>query len=408
MGNPGNSDVLFEKYLSGACTPAEIESLFQRFGVDADEGTLRRLIQNALLDEENANPLLGPQVTAFTERVGDRLSKEISQQHSIEAPILTWHLRKWRTVAAVLVAFLSLGTLGYFLMEKNRQQVVQATSKYGGEVLPGGNRATLTLADGRTVELNANQEGIVVGDEITYDNGTLVLEQGVADKKLGQEDEQTALAVEDLQLTTPKGGQYQITLPDGSRVWLNSASTLRYPSRFDNKERVVELEGEAYFEISEQKIPFLVHTQRQIVEVLGTRFNISAYLDDEETKTTLVVGSVQVAAVGQRDSRLLRPNQQATLHGTVLSVKEVDVDTYIDWKNGLFSFQETSLQDAMSQLSRWYDLEVTYDGNVPSTYFFGRIRRDNSLSNVLKILQKSGLNFRITNEGGKNRLIVLP
>src|SRR5690606_9250112 len=223
-----------------------------------------------------------------------------------------------------------------------------------------------------------------------------------------------------LQLSTPKGGQYQITLPDGSRVWLNSASTLKYPSRFDDNERVVELAGEADFEVSHQfgadsvervgpgDIPFFVRTKGQVVKVLGTSFNISAYTDDDDLRTTLVTGRVEVSNVQRSIARILIPNQQAIMRGDILIVSDVDVAPYIDWKDGFFSFQETSLQDAMRQLSRWYDLEVTYDSSIPTTYFFGKIRRDSSLSKVLKILQKSGLNFKVINEGGKNRLTVLP
>ena len=406
-------NALFEKYLSGASTPEDIEFLFQEFGMDADEEALRRLIRHALGDDGTANPLLEEKVAAFTEKVGSNLQREITRLHPTVHPRRRTIAKKWLAVAALLVAFLSVGTLWYFLDRDNRGNE-QMTSKYGGEVLPGGNRATLTLTDGRTVELSANQDGIVVGDEITYADGTSVAAIRTDGGSIAH------LKVDNLQLTTPKGGQYQITLPDGSKVWLNSASTLKYPSRFDSKERVVELVGEAYFEVSHRlvtdggtqtapsKIPFLVKTRDQIVNVLGTSFNISAYAEDEDTKTTLVAGSVKVANTQQSVAKILVPNQQAVLHGNNLSVSDVDVAPYVDWKDGLFSFQETSLQDAMRQLSRWYDLEVMYDRSVPATYFFGKIRRDNSLSSVLKILQKSGLNFKITHEGGKNRLTVLP
>ena len=407
-----DNNALFEKYLSGLCTPAEIKFLFQKFGVNADEEALRRLIERALVDNEAMYPLLQSKVDAITERVGERLHRKIRGDEAGDRSSHFRLLRKWRAIAAILVAFITAGILSYFLTVENSGPSPQLVSQYGGEVLPGDNRATLTLADGRTLELNTEQRGIVMGSEITYVDGTSVIAESTGEVSIA--------SARSLQLSTPKGGQYQITLPDGSRVWLNSASTLTYPSRFDDSGRVVELVGEAYFEVSHQlatdneksaapsKIPFLVKTRNQVVSVLGTSFNISAYTEDEDSRTTLVTGRVQVSNIKQRIAKILMPNQQAILRGNSLSVSDVDVAPYIDWKDGLFSFQETTLQDAMRQLSRWYDVEVTYDSAVPTTYFFGKIRRDNSLSKVLKILQKSGLNFKITNEGGMNRLTVLP
>lgn len=414
MEHHENSNVLFEKYLSGACTPAEIEFLFQKFGVEADEEVLRRLIERALVGNEAPHPLLQAKVKALTERVGNRLHRNIQEREVLAPSNYFPVLRRWMAVAAVLVAFTMAGIVGYFMVVENNPPSQQLTSQYGGEVLPGDNRATLTLADGRSVALDTEQTGIVMGSEITYVDGTSVMVESAGETSPSNVKSHT------LQLSTPKGGQYQITLPDGSRVWLNSASTLKYPSRFDDNERVVELAGEAYFEVSHQfgadsgervgpgEIPFFVRTKGQVVKVLGTSFNISAYTDDDDLRTTLVTGRVEVSNVQRSIARILIPNQQAIMRGDILIVSDVDVAPYIDWKDGFFSFQETSLQDAMRQLSRWYDLEVTYDSSIPTTYFFGKIRRDSSLSKVLKILQKSGLNFKVTNEGGKNRLTVLP
>src|SRR5690606_11646560 len=158
------------------------------------------------------------------------------------------------------------------------------------------NRATLTLADGRVVNLSQSQSGIIVGDGITYLDGSTVFGQGAGSTEQGTRHK--GVTTDNLQLTTPKGGTYQITLADGTKVWLNSASTLRYPSRFDGDERIVEMEGEAYFEVapfsSKSPRPFLVKTENQTLKVLGTHFNVSAYADEEETKTTLVEGAVQI------------------------------------------------------------------------------------------------------------------
>lgn len=393
---------LFEKYLSGGCTPEEIKFLFQQFDLHADEEALRQLIQQALRHGKSNDPMQQAKVAAFTERVGDRLSQETASQRSV-IPISVPFFRRWMLVAASLTALITAGIWVYFLVngEVNRQNKPNI-SAYGGEVPPGSNRATLTLADGRTVDLSPEQSGIIVEDEIMYADGSLVANPATGASRLT--------------LATPKGGTYQVILPDGSKVWLNSASSLIYPSEFSDNVRVVELEGEAYFEVNERSsaaggpanIPFIVKTRGQEVEVLGTQFNVSAYADDEEARTTLVEGQVNVTSIGHDKPILLQPNQQATLKDGKLSIKAVDVAPFIDWKDGLFSFQETPLQDAMNQLSRWYNLEVTYDGAVPDTYFYGKIKRTNSLSNVLNILQKSGLNFRIENRDDQHNLIVLP
>ncbi|MGK6350978.1 FecR family protein [Parapedobacter sp. DT-150] len=395
MAHRGSRNALFEKYLSGACTPEEIEILFRWFGLNDDEAALRSLIREALFQEDEGDAMLDAKVAAFTDKVGERLSAQISKRRSFP--------RRWLSIAAAIVTILSVGITAYLVIGRNDQPSEQLISEYGGEVLPGGNRATLRLGDGRIVELNAAQSGVVVGDEITYVDGSIVLAAADANKHTGDD-----MPAQPMSIATPKGGTYQIILPDGSKVWLNSASSLTYPVKFSGKTRAVALEGEAYFEVTKQAIPFIVKTRGQEVEVLGTQFNVSAYADDEETKTTLVEGKVNVVSAGERTSTVLQPNQQATLRGAELSVKDVNVAPFTDWRDGLFSFQETSLRDAMNQLSRWYDLEVTYDRAVSETYFFGKIKRNNSLSKVLNILKKSGLNFRIESSDSQKRLIVLP
>jgi len=400
-------NALFEKYLSGACTPEEIALIVDQFGVDADEEALRHLIRKALLNNRMSSPSLDAKVVALTQNVASRLNQKIASENSGKDGRQVVWLKKWLTIAATLIGFVSAGIGIYFFVAEDVEQTKRLTSTYGGEVLPGGNRATLKLADGRTVELSENQSGIVIGNEITYRDGSSVL---AANGIVSGKDNRSSVAegTDLMSITTPRGGQYQVALPDGSKVWLNSASTLTYPSKFDRRERVVTLEGEAYFDVAPREYPFRVRTKRQTGEVYGTQFNVSAYLEDDETKTTLVTGSVKVENALRTASKWLVPSQQATLSDDELSVRDVDVTPYIDWKDGLFSFQETSLPDAMAQLSRWYDVEISYDQSVSMIYFFGKIRRDNSLSNVLNILRKSGLNFKIESDGDKNRLLVLP
>ncbi len=268
---------------------------------------------------------------------------------------------------------------------------------------PGGNKAQLTLEDGRSIELSSQMDGIIVGDKLTYNNGTAIpLDQP----------ETVSMAT----LTTPRGGTYQITLPDGTKVWLNAASTLTYPSRFSEEERVVKLEGEAYFEVAKaytkkakgkahNRLPFLVKTSNQVIEVLGTQFNVMAYSDETATKTTLIEGLVSLKT--NKDHLKLVPGEQGILHNATFYKTVVDVNQQTAWKDSKFIFYETELQEAMKDLSRWYNLDVVYEGKIPIAHFYGEISRNDGLAEVLKILKVGGVKFRIEKIGEKNRLIVL-
>jgi len=251
-----------------------------------------------------------------------------------------------------------------------------------------------------------------VGDEISYLDGTDVLDGRLKTGDGRSKAEDLGL----LTLATPKGGTYQITLPDGTKVWLNAASSLRYPGSFDGDERVVELEGEAYFEVSEQahggrsaagsgshvhtftssqKIPFKIISKGQTVEVLGTQFNISAYADDLEVKTTLVEGSVQIVNANSKAVNKLLPGQQSTVRGRNTDIQAVDTEKYTAWKTGLFHFSNTPFEDMMRQISRWYDVEVVYTATVPGDTFTGKMSRDLSLMTVLELLNVSNVQVRL-------------
>lgn len=317
----------------------------------------------------------------------------------------------WRAAAAaVLIASSTVWYLGHQQRQMDPVQV-QAVATF--DVQPGGNKATLTLEDGRTVELLTGQEGIVMGDELTYVDGTTVLDAGnlSTDKEVITENRHySGYAV----LRTPKGGQYQITLSDSSKVWLNAETTLRYPLRFSGNSRAVEVEGEAYFEIRTAKnatgsrIPFVVKSKGQDITVLGTAFNVSAYNDAALTKTTLVNGRVKVAAKAFDEEVLLTPGQEALLSEIALASRKSDVASAVAWKEGKFRFNETTLRDVMDQLSRWYNLEIEYRGDIPKTYFYGVINRNRTLTAVLDVLKESGLNFKIEKTGNTNKLVVLP
>ncbi|WP_316814548.1 FecR family protein [Pedobacter nyackensis] len=276
------------------------------------------------------------------------------------------------------------------------------------DILPGANKAVLTLANGRTIDLNSTKEGVVFkADELIYNDGSAIEPENPHQGKLTDQ-------AYDMVLSTPKGGQYSLVLSDGTKVWLNAGSTLRFPGKFEGKLRKVELMGEAYFEVRPNAAkPFKVYSKGQEISVLGTVFNINAYGDEIGTKTTLVQGKVMVTATdlngGLNKNAVLLPGQESTLTKSEdIIIRKADVATAISWKSGVFKFYETELHIVMNQLSRWYDLDVEYQGSIPETYAYGEISRNSKLGDVLDILKTGGLNFKIVQRGKSKVLIVLP
>ncbi|QNK63629.1 FecR domain-containing protein [Pedobacter sp. PAMC26386] len=298
---------------------------------------------------------------------------------------------------AAFAAFLILFSLGlYFYVSKPRANVTNTASPSSvRDVDPGSNMATFVSNTGKKVNLKEVPDQILVHQKgfnlFNTKEGQLVYRStSKADLPL-----ENPLAIHTV--FTPRGGQYQIVLPDGTKVWLNSASSLEYPALFTANERRVELKGEAYFEVAKNAAkPFKVIVNSTTVKVLGTHFNVMAYADDQVTKTTLLEGSVQLENGTKINT--LKPGQQAIVNkdGDVRLIT-VDPEQAVAWKNGYFSFNRTSLKEIMKQLSRWYNVDVIYKGKVPiDEEFVGKIKRDAPLSKALDILQFSGLRFEIT------------
>jgi ferric-dicitrate binding protein FerR (iron transport regulator) len=287
------------------------------------------------------------------------------------------------------------------------------------DIAPGKNGATITLSNGKVIQLSDAKTGVVVGKDLKYNDGAAVQGGG---PDLRQDD------VMQLTATTAKGQTYQFTLPDGTKVWLNADSKISFPSRFPGQERKILLSGEAYFEVAKVvmplsaeplpgqiskpatlfKVPFLVESKGQTVEVLGTHFNISAYQDERLTTTTLVEGSVRVSmfdvALGRR-TEMLKPNQQSIqTPGGGMQVRNVDVSEALDWKNGLFIFNDEPLQNVMRRVARWYDVEVSYDGVDQNELYGGSVSRYDNVSKVLRKLELTGgIHFKI--EGRKIKVM---
>jgi transmembrane sensor len=307
--------------------------------------------------------------------------------------------KTWWAAAAVLV-FVVFGLWFLVGRDKVEQPSVAATPKVQ-DIAPGGDKAVLVLADGRKVVLDTAGNGA-----ITKQGGVTVIK--LNDGQLSyQPSTSTSTSTSTYNtITTPKGGQYQLVLADGTKVWLNAASSLRFPTAFTAKDRRVELTGEGYFEVAHnQEKPFIVQRGEAEVKVLGTHFNINGYADEPSLKVTLLEGRVMV----RKNEKLvyLNPGQQAEVQPAQQSIKvdyEVDTEEVVAWKNGLFIFNNTPLEAIMKQLERWYDVDVIYQGKVPRDRFNGNISRNNNLSEVLKVLEYSDIRFKVE---GKN-IIVLP
>ena len=297
--------------------------------------------------------------------------------------------------AAAIVIIVGLGYAYHFIDVRNVQQSVRVINA----IQPGGNKAVLILANGQSISLDDSYNGKVAslpGVQISNDTSSGIVTYKVLNNKVNN-------TIQLNTIKTPSGGQYQLILPDGSKVFLNAASTLTFPSQFAANKREVTLTGEAYFEITKNHgQPFLVMTAEQQLKVLGTHFNISAY-PSEPLRTTLAEGSVELSQLSQKNispqKQLLNPDEQATLLSNGFQVKHVDASDEIAWKDGLFVFKQTQLLNVLQQISRWYNIKVDYN-NIPNKTVDAEISRTLTLSRFLQILEAgTGIKITLDNEG---------
>ena len=310
----------------------------------------------------------------------------------------------WLRYAAAAVIVLAIGVVYYFLAtDSDTEQPLAGAHTQPSDIAPGGDKAILTLGDGTAILLDSAQNGALAqqgnAEVIKTANGRLIY--NVKDNEKGQVLMNT--------MTTPRGGRYELTLPDGTRVWLNAASSITYPTLFVGEERRVTITGEAYFEVfKNERQPFIVAVEGKLfVEALGTHFNVNSYADEGKIKTTLLEGSVRVSpdiaglpqdrsGASVKKAVILKPGQQAQVSSrNILVINDADIDQVMAWKNGFISIQDAGLVEVMKQLERWYDIQVRYEGEVPEVKFKGKMDRGVSLSGVLRSFSEFGIKTRL-------------
>lgn len=382
---------LLKKYQKGTASAEEsafVEKYYDYFEKEEDFAATVSAVEKQRMEQDN----------------WQRLSESITRETPARVISMT---HRWRWVAASVIILLVAG--GYFWISNRNAPASQQASTTWTDIAPGRNGAVLTLGNGAQMVLDSARKGI-----IATQNGSPVIlkDNSVA---YGQAVSPDASIVYNT-LSTPRGRQYHLELPDGTGVWLNAASSIHYPTSFTGKQRSVRVDGEVYFEVAKDKTkPFIVDIAGKArVEVLGTHFNINAYTDEAYMKTTLLEGSIKLisrlpaqtgpAVNGQ--VAILKPGQQAKLkNNTIQVMNEADPGMAVAWKDGSFQFNRTPIDEILRQLSRWYDINIVYEEKVPQLSFTGVLRRDYSLVQTLTILETLGIHFRIE---GKIKLIVMP
>lgn len=381
--SPSRFTELMEKYLQEKATTAELHELSWWLHSRLYEGELEQMIGNTWLAGEGT---VSSEGTGQRQEILRRILDEKQENPSSAKPVIRMRRYWWLAAACLLV------TAGILLLDPSGKvsgpkAPVANVGKGSPNIVPGSSKAMLTLDDGSVIVLNDQQRG-----RIASQGKASVFKQDTG--LLGYEGYAETLAYNTLR--TPRGGEYQVVLNDGTRVWLNAATSLRFPVSFTGSERVVELDGEAYFEVASDKArPFRVKmNDGTTVEVTGTHFNIMAYGDETAQQTTLLEGAITVRKANQ--TRNVKPGERAVVTTNAIKITAMnDPQESIAWKNGLLSFRDADLKTIMRQAARWYDVEVTYQGEIPERIFTGSVKRSSNLKELLKIFELSDIHFTI-------------
>lgn len=381
-----DTPILIQKYINGTCTEEEREQLLKWY----------RSPQNEIVEWPAA---AGMEEEAVYQRIFSKIEEGIDQKHSPVHQLIPdtegLQLKKsnfyWQKIAVAAALILTSGMAIYFYQQYPASPPIEQLT-FKNEVKPGGNKAILKLADGSEVVLDAAANGrLAQRKDINFSN---TKDGQLAYNKQKNTTSDNAEALKYNTVSTPKGGQYRIILPDGTKVWLNAASSIRFPTNFLPGERKVTISGEVYFEVAKNKHqPFRVIADQQILEVLGTKFNINAYADQQQINTTLAEGSVKLGRLKSSNYQVLKPGEQAqmkTIDENPAKISSADLEEVLAWKNDAFVFNNTPTQEVMKQMERWYNVELVYKGAAPILYFTGVIPRESNLSTFLRVLEGTG------------------
>lgn len=387
---------LLRQYFDDTISPSDYRELLEYLKT-ADLDIVEQVIDEEMLGLESGGTFNKKQSENVLDRIKSdpRFTKAATEQHGGYQPkIIQFYQRTWFKVAAALLVFCTAG-----LFITRHRKVEDNTNKTAVNhvkatpVVPGSQKATLTMSNGNVIILANAANGVLAntgaGKIVKQRQGQIVYDakgNNTAGNEIGYNT-----------LTTPRGGEYQVILPDGSKVWLNAASSITYPVQFTDNERRVKLTGEAYFEVAKNKEkPFYVTMGDAEVRVLGTHFNISAYSDDEAITTTLLEGSVQVTK--NHSVSLLKPGEQAVINhrSDDIAVSEANIDDAMAWKNGYFIFNDDNITGIMKKVSRWYDVDVYYAADLNDQKFGGSYHRSKNISELLQYLEMIGkIHFKV-------------
>ena len=391
MASTSNYADLFDRLLQGKLSPEEAGKLIGLLAGNPPDPQTAALLEKYL--RKPATQQLPPETTAALEaRLPAIFAQKKQQSHT---PLYRRAWFRYSAAAAVLACIVGIGTWRY--KGETPPLVSRMPGKVNHPVAGNTKNIILTLDNGQRIKLDSAPNGLVTrqnGAAVQLNNGSLAYKGGGA-----------AGSISYNTLSVPRGRLFQLVLPDGTRVWLNAASTMRYPTAFTGRERRVEITGEAYFEVAKNPaLPFRIKVQDRPaeIEVLGTCFNVNAYGNEASVNTTLVEGSVKIASGNSR--AVIRPGQQAQISSRIRILDKADMQKVLAWKEGIFNFEDAGLEEVMRQLERWYDIEVVYEKGIPPLEFVGKMGRDLSLQEVLRGLEISEVHFSM--QGRK--LIVKP
>lgn len=380
---------LYQKYLDNECNPQELQMLLHHFEQVEIQPELSLMIHKELENTDSVYENL-PQVDAVLQKLDAFIEHNITLSKSKRLSFFSsGNFRYWSAAALFLILSIALYYGG------NQLNIFSnSASEYRNDIAPGKNKALLTLADGKKIELTEALHGTVATQ-----SGVLVSKTADGQLRYQVSDTKTngAKAAYNT-ISTPKGGKYEVALSDGTIVFLNAASSLSFPTSFGNKgDRNVVLKGEAYFEVAHRPDqPFYVQSGGQLIKVLGTHFNVNAYTDEQSVKTTLLQGSVAVI-YPNGNHVLLKPGQQSYVANGKLLVSEVNAESAIDWKAGEMNVKDEDFQTTMRKIARWYDVDVVFAEDAPADLKLGGlISREKSIVTVLKVMELTGeVHFKV-------------